>query len=125
MGTLFRQPLLAVGLVLTFLGAGNWYAAQSKLHRYRGALIEQHGKEPVVGHSDFPQLTAAMNANLLRPLRYGSGEYERVEAKVDFYHVVHRGGLVLALLGLSCLVTGSLRWRQHPPTALTPQPRSR
>jgi len=114
--TWFRNPLVAVGLALTLLGLGNWYTGRSKLSHYRAVLAEQHGSQPLVDHSEFPNLDEVMNTSLLRPLRSVSGEYRESYDKIELYRIVDLGGRMLAALGVTSVAVGAilLRRRLHP-----------
>lgn len=98
--------MVFAGIVLLVLGIGNWYTGSSRLDRYRGLLAEGPTSQPGVGYREFRHLTAAMNETLLNPLRDGAGQYQRIQAKVDFYRVAESTGKIFFLIGLLSVGAG-------------------
>jgi len=109
----WRNPALPVGIVLLVLGLGNAIASHSKLVEYERraggpAPLERPELE------GFQRLTARTNATLLDRLHRRRSDYGVVDAKRDFYTVVHSGGRFIAVLGLLLIGIALLqRWRER------------
>ena len=108
------DALLPIGLVLLLLGVGNWYTGLSKITEYE-RVIAAATTMPTAGGTaeDFPELSARTRATLLRALGPDADEDTAVQAKLDYYRVVHRGGRIVSLLGLFVGVAGLIRSRFH------------
>lgn len=100
MGQLLRHPLLAIGVMLFILGAGNWVVSRNKLEEHMQRADSRSAIDIHQDLSEFPELTPEMNVALLERLHRGAGRYTFQAAKLDFYRVIHRGGRFLAVLGL-------------------------
>lgn len=100
MSQLLRHPLLYVGVMLFVIGAGNWVVSRNKLAEHMQRVDSRSAIDVHQDLSEFPHLTAEMNAALLQRLHRGAGRYTYQAAKLDFYSVIHRGGRFLAVLGV-------------------------
>lgn len=100
MVSVWRNPLLACGLVLLVLGAGNWWVGRSKMQEYSDRVTDAVATESPSRLDEFPELNARTNAALLARLHRGLDSYTRSDAKLDFYRVVDSGGRMLAVAGL-------------------------
>ena len=109
----WRNPALPVGIVLLVLGLGNAIASHSKLVEYeRRAGGPAPLERPQL--DGFQRLTARTSATLLDRLHRRRSDYGVVDAKRDFYTVVHSGGRFIAVLGLLLIGVALLqRWRQR------------
>ena len=112
--SVFRNPLLPVGLLLVVLGFGNWWTGCARGHDYEVLLAGGPLPANLADFDEFDQLDARMNATLLTPIQPGSDETTFANAKLDFYKVVQSGGRVLILAGLFCAATGLFHaWYQQ------------
>jgi hypothetical protein len=109
----WRHPALPVGIVLLVLGLGNAIASHSKLVEYeRRASGPAPLERPMP--DGFQRLTARTNATLLDRLHRRRSDYGTVDAKRDFYRVVHSGGRMIAVFGLLLIGVSFLqRWRER------------
>ena len=105
-----RDPLLICGVVLFFLGVGNWILGQSKMKEYTERARGSNSGPGVERFGDFPELTARTNAALLERLQ---SEYSHAAAKLDFYRVVESGGRAVSLGGLLLIVAALGRSLWH------------
>ncbi len=100
MTSLWRNPVLPVGVLLFVLGMGNWLVSRNKLFEY-GHRHDADSSMTSSGPSrDFPRLTPRTDTALLERLHRGLADYTFTAAKLDFYTVVHSGGRFLSVLGL-------------------------
>jgi hypothetical protein len=113
MGALWRHPVLPVGIVLLVLGLGNAIASWSRLAEYeQRASTPDPVERPAV--DGFKRLTARTSATVLDRLHRRRSAYGVLDAKRDFYRVVHSGGRLIAIVGLLLIGTGMLqRWRDR------------
>jgi hypothetical protein len=93
----WRTPLLPVGIALCLLGIGNWILSSNRLVEYTQRSRPSNSAVLATDLSDFPELTPRLNEVLLRR---GATISSDVEAKVEFYRTVKRGGRVLVGFGL-------------------------
>lgn len=100
MVSVWRNPLLACGLGLLCLGAGNWWVGWSKMEEYSQRITDAETEPEAAPLVEFPELTPGTDATLLARLRRGLDTYTVSDAKLDFYRVVDSGGRLLAVAGL-------------------------
>lgn len=93
----WRTPLLPIGIALFVLGVGNWVLSNSRLVEYTQRSRPSNSNVPAADLSDFPELTPHTNDVLLRRSATISSD---VDAKVEFYRVVKRGGTIFAACGI-------------------------
>lgn len=97
---LWRTPILPVGIALFVLGIGNWILSSNRLIEYTQRSRPSNSSIPASDLTDFPELTPRTNAMLVERLHRGVADYSDVDAKLDFYRVVKRGGGTLVVIGL-------------------------
>ncbi len=115
MPRLLRSPILGIGLALIAVGGGNWINGSIKLAEY-DAVISQGDQHVGAGsYEGYRQLTAEMNAQLLRPLTNNMASRSRPEEKREFYIVVLRGGRLLTLFGAFLVLLAVVRHRRRRP----------
>ena len=100
MAPLWRNPFLAVGVVLFVLGLGNWLVSRNKIIEYSRRTDADTSVQRVGSLDEYPHLTADTNATLLERLHRGFADYTFSSAKLDFYQVVNSGGRFLSLVGM-------------------------
>jgi hypothetical protein len=97
----WRTPLLPIGIALFVLGIGNWILSNNRLLEYTQRSRPSNTNIPTADLTDFPELSPRINEVLLRR---GNSSYSDVDAKLEFYRVVKRGGGLL--VGFGILVIG-------------------
>lgn len=93
----WRTPLFSVGIALFLLGVGNWVLSNNRLIEYTQRSRPSNTNIPAADLTDFPELTPRTNEALLR---HGVTSYSDIEAKLEFYRVVKRGGSMLIAFGI-------------------------
>ena len=101
----YQSRFLVTGVSLLVLGAGNVLIGSTKLVQYQRVVAEGRAR----GY--FPDTGTA--SGILRPVDDEGERYNIGRAKVDLYHVVLSGGLLM--LGLGAILTGAawVRVRVH------------
>lgn len=112
----WRTPLLPVGIALFVLGVGNWVLSNNRLVEYTQRSRPSNSNIPAPDLTDFPELTSRINEVLLRR---GSASYSDVDAKLEFYRVVKRGGSMLVAFGVLLIGLAPIHARRlaHGPVA--------
>lgn len=120
----WRHPALPIGVVLLVLGLGNWVVSRGKLNEYQRRSTAAEPVEHAGSLEGYTHLTQRTNATLLDRLHRRPRDYDVVDARRDFYLVIHDGGRLIAVLGLLLIGAGALgRWREQrmrPPGAVPP-----
>lgn len=107
---LYQSRLLVLAVTLLVLGIGNTIIGSQKLRQYQRIVAEGRAR----GY--FPD-SASSTDRILRPLDDEGERYNIGRAKVDLYHVVLSGGLVMVVVGVFLTLIGWLRLRIHGRTA--------
>ena len=98
--SLYLNPYFAVGVVLVLLGAGNWVVGVVQVTQYR-ALVEAGSKTgPEGGYRDAREVVPRDNRRTLGRIHEEQERYNAARVKLDFFHVVRRGGLLLFMVGV-------------------------
>ena len=115
--SLYLNVYFVVGLVLVLLGAGNWTVGAVQVARYR-ALVEAGSKTGLEeSYRSFRELTPRKNRAILSGIHEERERYDAARMKLDFFHVVLRGGLLLILIGLGLAFSALFRIiRRDAPT---------
>ena len=108
----YRSRFLITGVTLLALGAGNVVIGSQKLTQYQRSVAEgrERGYFPDAGNAD----------GILRPVDDESERYNIARAKVDLYHVVLSGGLLMLTLGVILTVAAWVRLRIRRDRAAPP-----
>jgi hypothetical protein len=101
----YQSRILIAGLTLLLLGVGNVVVGSQKLAQYERTVAEGRAR----GY--FPDAGGA--ERILRPLDDEGERYNIGRAKVDLYHVVLSGGLMMLGLGAVLTVIAYLRLRMR------------
>jgi len=107
---LYQSRLLVLAVTLLVLGIGNTIIGSQKLRQYQGIVAEGRAR----GY--FPDAGSSTD-RILRPLDDEGERYNIGRAKVDLYHVVLSGGLVMIVVGVFLTLIGWLRLRLQSRTA--------
>jgi hypothetical protein len=102
--------LLITGFTLLILGAGNAFIGSRKLAQYQTIVAEGRAR----GY--FPD--SSSSERILRPLDDEGERYNIGRAKVDLYHVVLSGGLLMVGIGAILTVAAWVRMRIRRETLL-------
>jgi hypothetical protein len=114
---LYQSRLLVLAITLIVLGVGNTIIGSQKLRQYQSIVAEGRAR----GY--FPD-AAGSTDRILRPLDDEGERYNIGRAKVDLYHVVLSGGLVMMAVGVVLTIIGWLRVRLRARTAESVRPGS-
>ena len=101
---LYQSRLLVVAVTFLVLGAGNAIIGSQKLGQYQAVVAE--GRE----RGYFPDAGTSTD-RILRPLDDEGERYNIGRAKVDLYHVVLSGGLLMMAVGAVLSIIAWLRLR--------------
>jgi hypothetical protein len=93
----YQSRFLVTGVSLLVLGAGNVLIGSTKLVQYQRVVAEGRAR----GY--FPD--TGTSSGILRPVDDEGERYNIGRAKVDLYHVVLSGGLLM--LGLGAILTAA------------------
>lgn len=107
MDSLWRHPLLPVGILLCALGWGNTWLSAGKMEQYNRRLRSTTPLELSLDRSELHDLTVRTNESLLRRLHRGPGPSTVIAAKRDFYTLVYNGGRLIAVVGLLLALFGA------------------
>ena len=108
----YQSRLLVLAVTLVVLGIGNTSIGIQKLRQYQTIVAEGRAR----GY--FPD-AAGSTDRILRPLDDEGERYNIGCAKVDLYHVVLSGGLLMMAIGVVLTIIGwlRLRLRDQPPAS--------
>ena len=105
----YRSRLLVTGVTLLVLGAGNAVIGSRKLVQYQGLVAQGRA----LGYSP----DARGSGRILRPLDDEAERYNIARAKIDLYHVVLSGGLLMMTVGVVLTIAAWVRLRMRRPGA--------
>jgi hypothetical protein len=106
----YQSRFLVTGVSLLVLGAGNVLIGSQKLAQYQHIVAEGRAR----GY--FPD--TGTSSGVLRPVDDEGERYNIGRAKVDLYHVVLSGGLLMLGLGTILTAAAWVRVRVQRDTAL-------
>jgi hypothetical protein len=106
----WRTPLLPIGIALLLLGVGNWILSNNRLVEYTQRSRPSNSTVSATDLSDFPELTPRLNEILLRR---GATISSDVEAKLEFYRTVERGGRLLVACGVLLIALAPIHARRR------------
>jgi hypothetical protein len=101
---LYQSRLLVLAITLLVLGISNTIIGTQKLAQYQAIVAEGRSR----GY--FPDAVGTTD-RILRPLDDEGERYNIGRAKVDLYHVVLSGGLIMIAVGVVLTISGWLRLR--------------
>ena len=111
--SLYLNPFFVVGVVLVLLGAGNWIVGAVQVAHYR-ALVDTGAKTGLEeSYRSFSELTPRKNRGVLKRIHEEREKHHATRVKVDFFHVVLRGGLLLFLIGLGLAFSALFKVRRQ------------
>jgi hypothetical protein len=96
----YSDHALIAGVILLFLGLGNWIVGAMESSRFEG-LVQRTAQTGLEGkHTLFRQLDQQKNEEVLRRITEDREKYNAARVKLDFFYVVLGGGQLLVFLGL-------------------------
>ena len=111
--SLYLNPFFVLGVVLVLLGAGNWIVGAVQVAHYR-ALVDTGTKTGLEeNYRSFRELTPRKNREVLKRIHEEREKHHAARVKVDFFHVVLRGGLLLVLIGLGLAFSALFKVRRQ------------
>jgi hypothetical protein len=111
----FESRFFMFGVTFLILGAGNTTVGSYKLAQYQHLVAEGRAR----GY--FPDTKAS--ERLLQPLDDEGERYNIARAKVDLYHVVLSGGLLMTGIGLILTIAAWVRLRIRNEMGIAIEPR--
>ncbi len=111
----YQSRLLVFAVTLVVLGVGNTVIGSRKLNQYQEIVAEGRAR----GY--FPD-AAGSTDRILRPLDDEGERYNIGRAKIDLYHVVLSGGLLMMAIGVVLTIIAWLRLRLRDPVGDDPDP---
>ena len=93
----YKDWRVMAGLMLAFLGAGNWVIGLNKT-RVASQMIAQAENTSPTDYRSFDEVDSA--AGVLAPFTEEQARVSYATARMDFYHVTFLTGQVLVLVGL-------------------------
>jgi len=106
----YRSRFLVTGITLVVLGAGNAVIGSQKLAQYERVVEE--------GRTHGYVADGRATDRILRPVDEETERYNISRAKVDLYHVVLSGGLVMLAVGAILTIAAWVRLRVQRGAAL-------
>lgn len=97
---LYSSHVLVAGVILLFLGLGNWIVGAVQVTQYRKLLASHSRTGLEENYRSFQELTRERNQGILRGINEDRERYNAARVKLDFSYVVLSGGRLLFLLGL-------------------------
>jgi hypothetical protein len=96
----YSDHALIAGILLLFLGLGNWIVGAMESSRFEGLVqrTAQTGLEEK--YTLFRQLDQQKNEEVLRRITEDREKYNAARVKLEFFYVVLGGGQLLVFLGL-------------------------
>jgi hypothetical protein len=96
----YSDHALIAGVILLFLGLGNWIVGAMESSRFEG-LVQRTAQTGLEGKPTlFRQLDQQKNEEVLRRITEDREKYNAARVKLDFFYVVLGGGQLLVFLGL-------------------------
>ena len=119
---LYLNPFFVFGVVLVLLGAGNWIVGAVQVAHYR-AMVDAGSKTGLEdSYRSFRELTPRKNREVLSRIHEEREKYDAARVKVDFFHVVLKGGLLVFLVGLGLAFSALFKFvRRDAPVKIRKQ----
>ncbi len=106
---IYSSYLIVAGLMLLFLGIGNWIVGAVQITKYQGLLRNSAKTGLEESYRNFQELDLRKNEEVLRRINKDRKKYNTARVKVDFYYVVLGGGRLLFFIGLFLTFFGLIR----------------
>jgi hypothetical protein len=100
----YRDWRIMTGLMLVFLGAGNWIVGLNKTRLASQMIAQAAHIAPGSDYRSFDELDSA--GGVLQPFTEEEARVSYATARMDFYHVAFLTGQVLVIVGLIVTMIG-------------------
>ena len=100
----YRDWRIMAGLMLVFLGAGNWIVGLNKTRLASQMIAQAANIAPGSDYRSFDELDSA--GGVLKPFTEEEARVSYATARMDFYHVAFLTGQVLVIAGLIVTMIG-------------------
>jgi hypothetical protein len=97
---LYSDHTLIVGLLLLFLGVGNWIVGATESARFEGLVHRSAQTGLEEKYNLFRQLDQQKNQEVLRRITEDREKHNAARVKLEFFYVVLGGGQLLCFAGL-------------------------
>ena len=94
----YRDWRIMAGLMLAFLGAGNWIIGLNKTRLASQMIAQAEHTSPSTDYRSFDEVDSA--GAVLEPFTEEGAKVSYATARMDFYHVTFLTGQLLVLIGL-------------------------
>jgi hypothetical protein len=92
------------GLVLIFLGAGNWIVGLNKARAASQMIAQATHTSPSSDYRSFDEIDSA--GAVLQPFTEEEARVSYATARMDFYHVTFLSGQAMVMVGLILTLVG-------------------
>lgn len=100
----YRDWRIMAGLMLVFLGAGNWIVGLNRTRLASQMIAQAAHIAPGSDYRSFDELDSA--GGVLKPFTEEEARVSYATARMDFYHVAFLTGQVLVIVGLIVTMIG-------------------
>lgn len=100
----YKDWRIVAGLVLAFVGAGNWAVGLHKTRLASQMIALASNTSPSSDYRSFDEVDSA--AGVLKPFTEEEARVSYATARMDFYHVTFLTGQVLVIVGLIVTLIG-------------------
>lgn len=97
---------IVIGLVLIFLGAGNWTIGLQRTQIYSRMIASRAHTASSTDYRSFDELEAGGGGAVLEPLTEQERQTSYATARMDFYHAAFLVGRVMAIIGVGLALLG-------------------
>ena len=100
----YRDWRIMAGLMLVFLGTGNWIIGLNKARAASQMIAQASHTSPGSDYRSFDEVDSA--GAVLKPFTEEGARVSYATARMDFYHVTFLSGQVLVIVGLIVTMIG-------------------
>ncbi len=101
---MYRDWRIMAGLMLVFLGAGNWLVGLNKTRAASQMIAQAAHTAPSSDYRSFDELDSA--GGVLLPFTEEEARVSYATARMDFYHVTFLTGQAMVIVGLIVTLIG-------------------
>ena len=94
----YRDWRIMAGLMLVFLGAGNWIIGLNKARAASQMIAQAANTSPSTDYRSFDEVDSA--GAVLQPFTEEEARVSYATARMDFYHVTFLSGQAMVIVGL-------------------------
>jgi hypothetical protein len=100
----YRDWRIMAGLMLAFLGAGNWLVGLNRTRIASQMIAQAAHTSPSNDYRSFDEVDSA--GAVLKPFTEEGARVSYATARMDFYHVTFLSGQVMVIVGLIVTLIG-------------------